>query len=146
MSAIIDRRPNDRSGSAVNRERFMRRYRAQIRQAVADMVADRSIRDMERGGKVGTVVTSVIRMAKWLGIPAVAEGVFVVPRFGSPVSPVSTVVARPRRSVRSIAFTRACASSTVGTGGGSGTFGLENRPDMPVTRPPELRDRLRRNR
>ncbi|MBX3591472.1 MAG: YeaH/YhbH family protein [Burkholderiaceae bacterium] len=53
MSTIIDRRPNDRSGSAVNRERFMRRYRAQIRQAVADMVADRSIRDMERGGKVG---------------------------------------------------------------------------------------------
>lgn len=29
----------------------------------------------ERGGKVGTVVTTVIRMAKWLGIPAVAEGV-----------------------------------------------------------------------
>lgn len=56
MSAIIDRRPNDRSGSAVNRERFMRRYRAQIRQAVADMVADRSIRDMERGGKVGIPV------------------------------------------------------------------------------------------
>ncbi|HLS57102.1 MAG TPA: DUF444 family protein, partial [Zeimonas sp.] len=53
MSVIIDRRPNDRSGSAVNRERFMRRYRAQIRRAVDDMVADRSIRDMERGGKVG---------------------------------------------------------------------------------------------
>ena len=29
----------------------------------------------ERGGKVGTVVTSVMRMAKWLGIPVVAEGV-----------------------------------------------------------------------
>ncbi len=29
----------------------------------------------EHGGKVGTVVSSVIRMAKWLGIPAVAEGV-----------------------------------------------------------------------
>lgn len=29
----------------------------------------------ELGGKVGTVVTSVIRMAKWLGIPVVAEGV-----------------------------------------------------------------------
>ena len=56
MSVIIDRRPNDRSGSAVNRERFMRRYRAQIRRAVADMVADRSIRDMERGGKVGIPV------------------------------------------------------------------------------------------
>ncbi|MCO5108209.1 MAG: YeaH/YhbH family protein [Burkholderiaceae bacterium] len=56
MSVIIDRRPNDRSGSAVNRERFMRRYRAQIRKAVADMVADRSIRDMERGGTVGIPV------------------------------------------------------------------------------------------
>lgn len=29
----------------------------------------------EYGGKVGTVVTSVIRLAKWLGIPVVAEGV-----------------------------------------------------------------------
>jgi PAS domain-containing protein len=29
----------------------------------------------EHGGKVGTVVTSVIRMAKWLGLPVVAEGV-----------------------------------------------------------------------
>ena len=29
----------------------------------------------ECGGKVGTVVTSVIRLAKWLGIPVVAEGV-----------------------------------------------------------------------
>ncbi len=29
----------------------------------------------EHGGKVGTVVTSVVRMAKWLGIPVVAEGV-----------------------------------------------------------------------
>jgi len=56
VSVIIDRRPNDRSGSAVNRERFMRRYRAQIRKAVADMVADRSIRDMERGGTVGIPV------------------------------------------------------------------------------------------
>jgi uncharacterized sporulation protein YeaH/YhbH (DUF444 family) len=53
VSVIIDRRPNDRGGSAVNRERFMRRYRAQIRRAVDDMVTDRSIRDMERGGKVG---------------------------------------------------------------------------------------------
>ncbi|MEG1404140.1 MAG: EAL domain-containing protein [Oscillospiraceae bacterium] len=29
----------------------------------------------EYGGKVGTVVTSVVRMAKWLGIPVIAEGV-----------------------------------------------------------------------
>ena len=59
MSVIIDRRPNDRSGSAVNRERFMRRYRAQIRRAVDDMVADRSIRDMERGGDVKVPVGDI---------------------------------------------------------------------------------------
>lgn len=59
MSVVIDRRPNDRSGSAVNRERFMRRYKAQIRRAVTDMVAGRSIRDLERGGKVAIPVRDV---------------------------------------------------------------------------------------
>ncbi|MBQ9068466.1 MAG: EAL domain-containing protein, partial [Eggerthellaceae bacterium] len=29
----------------------------------------------ERGGRVGTIMTSVLRMAKWLGIPVIAEGV-----------------------------------------------------------------------
>lgn len=52
MSVIIDRRLNDRNKSAVNRERFIRRYKAQIRRAVTDMVAERSIRDMEKGGDV----------------------------------------------------------------------------------------------
>lgn len=33
------------------------------------------LEDFELGGKVGTVLTSVIRLAKWLGIPVVAEGV-----------------------------------------------------------------------
>ena len=49
---IIDRRLNDRNKSATNRARFMRRYKAHIKQAVSDMVADRSIRDMERGGSI----------------------------------------------------------------------------------------------
>ena len=35
----------------------------------------RFLEGFERGGKVGTVVTSVVRMAKWLGVPVVAEGV-----------------------------------------------------------------------
>jgi len=52
VSVIIDRRLNDRNKSAVNRERFIRRYKAQIRRAVTDMVAERSIRDMEKGGDV----------------------------------------------------------------------------------------------
>ena len=59
MSVVIDRRPNDRAGSAVNRERFMRRYKAQIRRAVTDMVAGRSIRDLDRGGKISIPVRDV---------------------------------------------------------------------------------------
>ncbi len=52
MSVVIDRRLNDRNKSAVNRERFMRRYKAHIQRAVGDMVAERSIKEMERGGTV----------------------------------------------------------------------------------------------
>lgn len=52
MSVLIDRRLNDRNKSAVNRERFMRRYKTQIQRAVGDMVSERSIKDMEQGGAV----------------------------------------------------------------------------------------------
>ncbi len=59
MSVIIDRRLNDRNKSAVNRERFLRRYKEHIRRSVQDMVAERSIRDMERGGEVRIPVRDV---------------------------------------------------------------------------------------
>lgn len=52
MSIVIDRRLNDRNKSAVNRQRFLRRYKEQIRQSVTDLVARRSITDMEQGGVV----------------------------------------------------------------------------------------------
>ncbi|GIX21887.1 MAG: UPF0229 protein [Gammaproteobacteria bacterium] len=52
MSHIIDRRLNGRHKSAVNRQRFLRRYREQIRRAVAQAVDQRSIRDIERGERV----------------------------------------------------------------------------------------------
>ena len=53
MAHLIDRRENARNKSAVNRARFLRRYKEQIRRAVHDMVAERSITDMDRGGNVG---------------------------------------------------------------------------------------------
>ncbi len=59
MSVIIDRRLNDRNKSAVNRQRFIRRYKAHIQRAVTDMVADRSIRDMERGGTIDIPVRDI---------------------------------------------------------------------------------------
>jgi len=52
MNSLIDRRLNGRNKSAVNRERFLRRYKDQIRKAVGDMVKERSIEDMDRGGEI----------------------------------------------------------------------------------------------
>ena len=49
MSLIIDRRLNDRNKNATNRERFIRRYKEHVKRAVADMVSERSIKDMEQG-------------------------------------------------------------------------------------------------
>jgi uncharacterized sporulation protein YeaH/YhbH (DUF444 family) len=52
MSYIIDRRLNGRHKSMVNRQRFLDRYKAQIRESVADAASKRSITDMERGESV----------------------------------------------------------------------------------------------
>ncbi|MDX1804221.1 MAG: YeaH/YhbH family protein [Alcanivorax sp.] len=52
MSYIIDRRLNDRHKSTVNRQRFLRRYRAHIREAVNDAVNRRSIQDMAQGERI----------------------------------------------------------------------------------------------
>ncbi len=52
MSRIVDRRLNGKNKSAVNRQRFIRRYKSQIKKAVSDAVADRSIRDIESNEKI----------------------------------------------------------------------------------------------
>jgi hypothetical protein len=52
MLHVIDRRANARGKSAVNRERFLRRYKTQIRDAVKKMVGERKLADMEQGGEV----------------------------------------------------------------------------------------------
>lgn len=52
MSEIIDRRANGRRKSAGNQQRFLKRYKAQIREAVARAVSQRKIADTDRGGNV----------------------------------------------------------------------------------------------
>ena len=52
MVRIIDRRFDSRNKSAVNRQRFMRRFKHQIREAVADAISGRSIKDLDNGESV----------------------------------------------------------------------------------------------
>lgn len=52
MSYFIDRRLNGKNKSAVNRQRFLRRYTAQIKKSVADAIHRRSVSDVESGESV----------------------------------------------------------------------------------------------
>lgn len=52
MTQIIDRRLNGKNKSTVNRQRFIRRYKSQIKKAVSDAIGDRSITDMDKGENV----------------------------------------------------------------------------------------------
>ncbi len=52
MTRIVDRRLNGKNKSAVNRQRFIRRFKAQIKKAVADSISERSITDIDSGEKI----------------------------------------------------------------------------------------------
>ncbi|MDT3671934.1 MAG: YeaH/YhbH family protein [Aromatoleum sp.] len=52
MTRIIDRRFDSKKKSAVNRQRFMRRFKQQIRRAVTDAIQNRSIRDLDNGEQI----------------------------------------------------------------------------------------------
>ncbi len=52
MSQLIDRRQNAGKKSAVNRQRFIRRYKNQIKRAVSDAVGKRSITEIDQAEKV----------------------------------------------------------------------------------------------
>ncbi len=49
MTHFIDRRLDGKNKSAVNRQRFIRRFKAQIKRAVSESMAGRSIKDMDSG-------------------------------------------------------------------------------------------------
>jgi len=53
MSHFIDRRLNGKNKSTVNRQRFLRRYKRQLKRAASDAVNRRSITDIDGGEKVG---------------------------------------------------------------------------------------------
>lgn len=59
MAHLIDRRLNDKHKSVVNRERFLRRFRRQIREAVSKAIKDRGITDVDSGEKVSVPVQDI---------------------------------------------------------------------------------------
>ncbi len=59
MVYLVDRRMQGKNKSAVNRERFVRRFKSQIKEAVARAIKERSITDMEKGEKIAIPVKDV---------------------------------------------------------------------------------------
>lgn len=52
MTQLIDRRQNAGKKSTVNRQRFLRRYKNQIKRAVSDAVGRRSITEIDKGEQI----------------------------------------------------------------------------------------------
>ena len=50
---IVDRRYDSRNKSAVNRSRFIRRFKSQISKAVKEAISRRGIADIDKGEKIG---------------------------------------------------------------------------------------------
>ncbi|MGL5037161.1 MAG: DUF444 family protein, partial [Aeromonas sp.] len=67
MAHFIDRRLNGKNKSAVNRQRFIRRYKKQIKQAVSDAVSKRSIENVDTGERISIPT-------KDIGEPHFAQG------------------------------------------------------------------------
>lgn len=75
MAQLIDRRLQGKNKSAINRERFLRRYKGQIKEAVARAVKGRSITDIENGEKVSIPVKDINEPHFGHGRGGVSEGV-----------------------------------------------------------------------
>lgn len=59
-STIIDRRLNGRHKSLPNRERFIRRYKEQIKRSIGDTVASGSIKDIAKDGSVRVPIKDTV--------------------------------------------------------------------------------------
>ncbi|MCC3720506.1 YeaH/YhbH family protein [Rouxiella badensis] len=59
MTYFIDRRLNGKNKSAVNRQRFLRRYKSQIKQSIAEAINKRSVTDVSSGESVSIPVEDI---------------------------------------------------------------------------------------
>jgi uncharacterized sporulation protein YeaH/YhbH (DUF444 family) len=59
MTQIVDRRLNPGGKSLANRQRFLRRAKDMVREAVRESAGERSLKDIERGGEVSIPASGV---------------------------------------------------------------------------------------
>ena len=52
MAQIVDRRLNGKNKSAVNRQKFLRRFRKQIKKSIENIISKRSVTDLDKGEKI----------------------------------------------------------------------------------------------
>jgi uncharacterized protein len=76
MSHFIDRRIGSKRKSAVNRQRFLKRYKSQLKRSVADAVNRRSITDTDAGERVRIPSRDVSEPIFHHGQGGVREGVY----------------------------------------------------------------------
>jgi uncharacterized protein len=76
MSQLIDRRENAGKKSTVNRQRFLRRYKNQIKRAVSEAVGKRSITEIEKGEQITIPAKDISEPMFHQGHGGVIERVF----------------------------------------------------------------------
>jgi uncharacterized sporulation protein YeaH/YhbH (DUF444 family) len=75
VSYLIDRRINGRHKSAVNRDRFVRRFRGQIKEAVDRAIRNRSIKEVDSGENISIPARDISEPSFGNGNGGVWEGV-----------------------------------------------------------------------
>ena len=76
MAQLIDRRPNAKGKSTVNRQRFLRRYKTQIKKAISEQISERSITDIDAGESVSIPTRDISEPTFRNDQGGVREGVF----------------------------------------------------------------------
>ncbi len=76
MAQLIDRRPNAKNKSTVNRQRFLRRYKKQIKEAITEQISKRSVTDVEGGESVSIPTRDISEPTFRKDKGGVQEGVY----------------------------------------------------------------------
>lgn len=78
MTWFIDRRLNGKNKSMVNRQRFLRRYKAQIKQSISEAINKRSVTDVDSGESVSIPTEDIsetdVSSGAWRSAPPRASG------------------------------------------------------------------------